>query len=111
MRALGFIVTERERMADDAELLQYPVVVLTSTPVLSLPMIATRLRAKAGFGRRVIIARVDEETSPASVRSLLLCGVDDVFTEQMSSRTVGAHIIRRLRERPELRCVYPDIAA
>ena len=110
LRALGFTVTEREVLADDAELLQYPVVVLASTPLAHLPIVAARLRARAGFGRRVVVARVDQAAPPAAVRSLLLCGVDETFADQTSSRRLAARIIHRLRERPELRCVHPDVS-
>jgi hypothetical protein len=110
LRALGFTVTEGEVLPDDAELLQYPVVVLASTSLANLPIAAARLRAKAGFGRRVVVARIDQAAPPAAVRSLLLCGVDETFAEQTSSRRLAARIIHRLRERPELRCVHPDVS-
>ena len=111
LRVLGFSVTERDVLPDDSVLLEFPVVVLTGTSITSLPMIATRLRAKAGFGRRVIIARVHESTLPATIRSLQLCGLDEAFVEPTPTRIVAARIIRRLRERPELRCIYPDISS
>lgn len=110
MKALGFSVAERDALPEDPVLLEFPVVVLASTGVTSLPTIANRLRAKAGFGRRVVIGRVSADTPPATVRSLQLCGIDEVFVEDTSARIVAARIIHRLRERPELRCVYPDIS-
>ena len=110
LKALGFSVAERDELPEDSVLLEFPVVVLASTPGTSLPTIANRLRAKAGFGRRVIIGRVSADTPPSTVRSLQLCGIDEVFVEETSARIVAARIIHRLRERPELRCLYPDIS-
>ena len=107
LRALGFFVAERDALSDDAFLLQFPVVLLADAPVASLPAIANRLRAKARFGRRVIAARVSDATPATAIRSLQLCGVDEVLLEQTSARTLGARLIHRLRERPELRCILP----
>ena len=95
--------------SDDAMLVQFPVVILAATSVNSLPMIATRLRAKAGFGRRVIVARVPDDTAAERIRPLLLCGVDEVFVDGTPTRAVAARIVQRLRERPELQCEYPKI--
>ena len=109
LRVLGFNVTERDLPSDDALLLHFPVVVIASTPVGSLPMIATRLRAKAGFARRVIAARVPDDTPATAIRALQLCGVDEPFAESASARAIAARIARRLRERPELQCEYPEL--
>ncbi len=109
MRALGFTVIERDVPSNDAMLVQFPVVVLAATSVNLLPMIATRLRAKAGFSRRVIVARVPDNTKAEAIRPLLLCGIDDVFVEGTPARAVAARIVQRLRERPELACDYSDL--
>jgi hypothetical protein len=109
LRALGFSVTERNGPLDDAVLLQFPVVLIASTAVTALPMITTRLRGKPGFARRVIAARVPDDTTPALIRALRLCGLDEVFGQSTPTRAIAARIAARLEQRPEWNCEYPEI--
>jgi hypothetical protein len=70
-------------------------------------MLAARLRAKPHFGRRALIALVDPDTPVHDRRSAEASGFDDVVNDCCDSRQLVARILRRLRARPELRCVLP----
>jgi len=109
LKTLGFAVTQADALPDNARLLQFPVVVIHSTPLSALPMTAAHLRCKAAFGRRVIVAMVPDDTTSETIRELLLCGFDEVFLERVTPMALAQGVLERLRARPELRCALPAI--
>ena len=109
LKALGFPVTAAGDGVEDAVLLRYPVVVVGCNSVTALPTVAAWLRAKPNFARRVIIARVPDDTDAGVIRSLRVCGFDEVVLESVATRVMAARIIRRIRARPELGCDLPHI--
>jgi hypothetical protein len=69
-------------------------------------MIATRLRAKRGLGRRVLIGFVPTAT-PQERRCAIDAGFDAVLDASCTPRQQVASILHCLRLRPEFRCIIP----
>jgi hypothetical protein len=107
LRRLGFIVRETADWPADDTVRDYHVVIVRLWPTDAAPMLAARLRAKPHFGRRVLIALVDPDTSLADRRSAEEGGFDDVLNDRCDCRLLTARILRSLRARPELRCALP----
>jgi hypothetical protein len=108
MRALGFVVHEITQWPDDeASVRDYHVVVVHLKDIQGAPMLAARLRAKPHFGRRLLVALVPTDTSPAARRSAETSGFDEVLSECCDSRDLTTRILRGIRARPELRCILP----
>ena len=104
----GFRVLETCEWPDDGVVGAFQVVVVLLRQVETLSMLGARLRAKAHFGRRVLIAVVPGETSATQRRCGVDSGFDDVVQEAPESRVLLARILRQLRARPEYRCFLPD---
>jgi hypothetical protein len=68
-------------------------------------MIAARLRAKPQFGRRVLLALVQDGVSDRDNREALMSGFDLTLPDRCSARDIAAHILRLLRGYPEYRCL------
>ena len=107
LRRLGFIVHETDDWPADDIVREYHVLIIRLGASDAAPMLAARFRAKPHFGRRVLIALVDPETSAADRRSAEEGGFDDVLDDRCDCRLLTARILRSLRARPELRCVLP----
>jgi hypothetical protein len=109
LRQLGFVVSPVVNLPANDRLLSHFVIVVTNTPPPLLPTTGARLRAKPAFGRRVMVSVVPDDTPRETVRSLLLCGFDEVFFESNAAETIVAGIVRRLMTRPELQCDIPPV--
>ncbi len=108
LEEVGFRVHEiREWPEDDTAVLAHEVVIVRVANVGGLPMLAARLRAKPRFGRRVLIALVPESVSSQDRVATRACGFDEVLTYCCDGRLLSARILRRLRTRPEYRCLLP----
>lgn len=105
LRSLGFRVDESEHLPSPAELDGCHAVVVRAIPGCSLPMIGTRLRARPQFGRRVLMALVDDGVSERDSRAALMSGFDQTLREHCSAREIASHILRLLRGFPEYRCL------
>ena len=68
-------------------------------------MIATRLRAKPRFGRRILLALVPDGVSDRDNRDALMSGFDLTLPDGCSARDIASHILRLLRGFPEYRCL------
>jgi len=111
MRSMGFVVDEVTEWPDRADIVRnYHVVIVHVREMNGAPMLAARLRAKPHFGRRLLIALVSPDTSPAARRSAEASGFDDVLNDCCDSRHLTTRILRVLRTRPELRCMLPPPA-
>jgi hypothetical protein len=109
MRAMGFAVDEVCEWPDDNDIVRsYHVVIVHVRKMNGAPMLAARLRAKPHFGRRLLIALVPPDTTPADRRSAEASGFDDVMNDCCDTRHLTTRILRGLRTRPELRCVLPS---
>lgn len=109
LEALGFRVDEvREWPEDDHAVLHYEVVIVRVRNTSGAPMLAARMRAKPRFGRRVLIALVPAATSPQDCLAARTSGFDEVLTDCCDARHLTARIMRRLRTRPEYRCLLPS---
>jgi hypothetical protein len=108
LREVGFLVHEIEQWPDeDQRVRDYHVVLVRVREVGQAPMLAARLRAKPHFGRRLLIALVAPETPLHERRQAEASGFDDVVSDRCAGRDLAARLLRRLRARPELRCVLP----
>ena len=108
LEALGFRVAERRDWPEDEHaVLDHEIVILRVRNISGAPMLATRLRAKPRFGRRVLIALVAPATSPQDCLAARSSGFDEVLTDCCDARHLTARILRRLRTRPEYRCLLP----
>jgi hypothetical protein len=105
LRVLGFAVDLAEDLPPADVFTRYHAVVVAVNAGCSLTTLATRLRAKPRFGRRVLIALVPESTSPRQRRDAADCGFDVVLARACSPRDLAANILRRLRPYPEYRCL------
>ncbi len=107
----GFRVVETREWPDDGVVRSFQVVIVLLRNMETLSMLGARLRAKAHFGRRVLIAVVPGETSATERRCGVDSGFDDVIADAEDapkSRVLIARILRQLRARPEHRCFLPD---
>lgn len=103
----GFQVVETCEWPDDGVVRRFQVVIVLLRSMETLSMLGARLRAKAHFGRRVLIAVVPGEPSTTQRRSAVNSGFDDVVPDAPESRVLLARILRQLRARPEYRCFLP----
>lgn len=104
----GFRVVETCEWPDDGVVGAFQVVIVLLRQVETLSMLGARLRAKAHFGRRVLIAVVAGEVPAGQRRGGIDSGFDDVVPDGSESRVLLARILRQLRARPEYRCFLPD---
>jgi hypothetical protein len=103
LRLLGFSVIVSAELPDAIG--SYHAVVVCAGPDCSLTMLATRVRAKPLFGRRVLIALVHPATPERTKREAVLSGFDATLSSSCSVRDLAATILKRLRLYPEFRCV------
>ena len=104
----GFRVVETAEWPSDDVVLQYEVVILVLRETDSVSTLAARMRAKPRFGHRVFIGVTPITPTAAERRHSMLAGFDDVVGESRDSRVLVARILRRLRARPEHRCLLPE---
>jgi hypothetical protein len=104
LKSLGFAVQAAEDLPPDEGLAPHHALVVRARPNCSLPMLAARLRAKARFGRRVLVALVPDETPERVRREAVLSGFDATLPVTCSGRSLAAAILKLLRPYPEFRC-------
>lgn len=104
LKSLGFAVHATEDLPPDEALASHQALVVRARPGWSLPMLAARLRAKARFGRRVLIALVPDDTPDRVRREAVLSGFDAALPTGCSGRDLAAAILKLLRPYPEFRC-------
>lgn len=104
LKALGFAVVAVEDLPADEAMAPHHALIVRARPGCSLPMLAARLRAKARFGRRVLIALVAEDTPDRARREAVLSGFDTTLSANCSPRGMAASILKLLRPYPEFRC-------
>lgn len=105
LRSLGFHVDESTELPSSEVLAAYHAVIVRPTVECDLPMLATRLRAKPHFGRRVLLALVPGQMADRDRRGAVLSGFDHTLPETCGARDLAATIIRLLRPYPEYRCL------
>lgn len=108
---MGFVVNETREWPEHGTLLAHEVVIVLISRIEGAAMLAARIRAKPHFGNRVLIGVVPATASPSQRRCAVGAGFDDVLGEQCEPRSLVARILRPLRERGELRCGLPPLAA
>jgi hypothetical protein len=94
---------------DDATLVAYEIVIVCPPDVAGAAMLAARLRAKPHFGRRVLFGILPDTIHARDAQELRASGFDDVVVASCDGRLLMAKILRRLRERPEYRCLLPGV--
>lgn len=104
LKTLGFSVLAAEDLPTDDLLAPHHALVVRARPNCSLPMLAARLRAKARFGRRVLVALVPDETPERVRREAVLSGFDATLPVSCTPRGLAASILKLLRPFPEFRC-------
>lgn len=104
----GFHVSETDEWPDDSVVRAHEVVIVVLRRLEPLAMLAARMRAKPGFGQRVLIAVSRSTPTDDQRRAGVVSGFDDVVAESADSRTLLARILQRLRARPEYRCLLPE---
>jgi hypothetical protein len=104
LKTLGFTVVAVEDLPSDESLAPHHALIVRARPGCSLPMLAARLRAKARFGRRVLIALVPADTPERACREAVLSGFDATLPADCSPRGMAAAVLRLLRPYPEFRC-------
>ena len=102
---LGFHVDHANELPEGDGLERYHAVLLVLATLDRAAMVAARIRARRRFGRRVMIALVPEHLPESERRAVVPAGFDDVLGVTTPGRTIAARILRRLRDRPEHRCV------
>ena len=108
LRELGLVVDEAcDWPEGDDHIRRYEVIIVRLPEGVDAPGIATRLRAKRNFGRRVLVAIVGRDLPLAQARAATSCGFDVVMKEDGEDRALAAQILRVLRQRPEFRCRIP----
>jgi methylmalonyl-CoA mutase cobalamin-binding subunit len=105
LRAMGFAVHEAVELPPADAACPYHAVVVEARHDTSLPMLAARLRARAHFGRRVLIALVGPAISDRARREATMSGFDSTLDASCSARDLAATILKRLRPYPEYRCI------
>jgi hypothetical protein len=103
LRTLGFQVDELEDLPSTETYTRYHAILVRAD--CALPMLATRLRAKAHFGRRVLIAMVPDTLSDRNKREAMASGFDYTLPANCGARDLAATILRLLRPYPEYRCL------
>jgi hypothetical protein len=104
----GFLVVETRQWPDDDVVKGHEVVIVVLKAIETMHMLAARLRAKPHFGHRVLIAMCPSAPRTGERRDALVSGFDDVVPESCGSRALLARVLRRLRARPQYRCMLPD---
>jgi hypothetical protein len=105
LRSIGFHVVETDDIPAAEMLSAYHAVIVAADSSCSLTMLATRLRAKPKFGRRVLIALVCAETSATECRDATASGFDLTLPATCTARDLAASVLRLLRPYPEYRCL------
>ncbi|HYT74684.1 MAG TPA: hypothetical protein VEL79_08045 [Vicinamibacterales bacterium] len=109
LRSLGFRVVETGDIPEGDTMEGYHAVVLRAKSDCPLPSVATRFRARPGFGRRVLIALVAASVSLRAKHDAVDSGFDLVLPEDCSARDLAAAILGLLRRFPEYRCLLRSI--
>lgn len=104
----GFRVNQITGWPEDDVVKVHEVVIVVLRHIGLTGMLAARMRAKPGFGNRVLIAVVPKPLTGDQRRTGMLSGFDDVVTESDGGRALLAKILQRLRARPEHRCLLPE---
>lgn len=104
----GFRVTEIAEWPDDDVVRVHEVVIVVLRHIDQAAMLAARMRAKPGFGHRVLIAVAPVRPTRDQRRMGMIAGFDDVVAESEQARALLARILQRLRARPEHRCLLPQ---
>jgi hypothetical protein len=104
----GFRVTETREWPDDDAVKLHEVVIVVLRDINVMTTLAARMRAKPGFGQRVLIGVSPSVPTLGERRTGRIAGFDEIVAESAASRTLLARILRRLRARPEHRCLLPD---
>jgi hypothetical protein len=104
----GFRVTEIDEWPEDDVVKVHEVVIVVLSRIDAAGMLAARLRAKPGFGRRVLIGVTPEPPTTDQRRTGVNSGFDQVVAESEGARALLATILQRLRARPEHRCLLPE---
>ena len=108
LEEFGFSVTESHDWPEDwRAVLDHQVVIIRLRGMNGTSMLAARLRAKPHFGRRVLVALVNESTTSQDRLSARTSGFDEVLADCCSGRQLVARILRHLRARPEYHCFLP----
>ena len=105
LRALGFRVDEFNELPANEAFAAYHAVIVRPAPECNLPMLATRLRAKPHFGRRVLLALVPDAMTVRDQREAVLSGFDSTLRDTCAARDLAATVLRLLRPYPEYRCL------
>jgi hypothetical protein len=104
----GFHAMETRQWPEDDVIQGHEVVIVVLRHVENMCMLAARLRAKRGFGQRVLIAVSPTPPESSDIRDGLVSGFDDVVAESGGPRLLLAKVLHRLRSRPQYRCVLPE---
>jgi len=105
LRSIGFHVVETDDIPAADVLSSYHAVIVAASAGCGLPMLATRLRAKPKFGRRVLMGLVGSETPATEGRDATACVFDVTMPLTCTARDLAASILRLLRPYPEYRCL------
>jgi len=105
LRSIGFRVVEADDIPPAEVFSGFHAIVVRAAAGCGLPMLATRLRAKPKFGRRVLVALVCASTSPREQRDAVASGFDGALPQTCTARHLAATILRLLRPFPEYRCL------
>ena len=105
LEALGFRVDESPDLPPNEAFAAYHAVIVHPAGPCDLPMLATRLRAKPHFGRRVLLALVPETMAARDQREAVLSGFDSTLPDTCGARDLAATVLRLLRPYPEYRCL------
>ena len=105
LKAIGFHVVRTPELPCDERLLEYESVVAVVPSIAQVGRLAARARAQRHFGRRVLIALVPDDVPETERRRAAASGMDAVLPASVPGRVLAAHILRRLREFPEYRCL------
>ena len=104
----GFRVTETREWPHDEVVRVHEVVIVVLRHIDAMAMLAARMRAKPGFGHRVLIGVSPVTPTTNQRRTGMIAGFDELVAESEDSRTLVARILQRLRARPEHRCLLPE---
>jgi len=107
LRRMGFSISETLEWPDSELINTHECVVVFIRRVENASMLAARLRAKPRFGRRVLLGVLPATAGGGTTRSLTDSGFDEVLPGNCQPRLLVARLLRRLRERPEYRCLLP----
>jgi hypothetical protein len=105
LRGLGFQVVEVDDIPAVETITAHHAVVIHTRPECRLAAIATRLRARPKFGRRVLIALVPASVSTREQREGLHSGFSLTLPEALGARALAARMLHELRKYPEFRCL------